>query len=101
MFMPFIHVVLVIIDRQFDISSMLQHSWTYQTLVHDLLKLYLNRLNMQVEENEKKVKKAYDIDSKDFFWMENAFQPFPAAAGNVDVEINKYKAEVEEITART
>jgi hypothetical protein len=48
-----------------------------------------------------KSKKIFDIDSKDFFWKENAFQPFPNAATNVDKETNSYKQEVEQVLRST
>ena len=41
-------VVLIILDRDLDLVSMLTHSWTYSTLFHDLLEMKLNRVNLTV-----------------------------------------------------
>ena len=35
--------VLIILDRNIDLVPMLSHSWTYQSLVHDVLKMHLNQ----------------------------------------------------------
>jgi hypothetical protein len=40
--------VLVILDRNIDLTSMLSHSWTYQALVHDVLDMKLNRVTVEV-----------------------------------------------------
>ena len=41
-------------------------------VVHDLLDMKLNRVQATVEERGQKLKKSYDIDVNDFFWMKNA-----------------------------
>lgn len=40
--------VLVLLDRNVDLSVMLQHTWTYQAMVHDLLSFDLNRVSVWV-----------------------------------------------------
>jgi hypothetical protein len=52
----------------------------------------------KVEERNQTVKKQYDIDANDAFWLKNSGNPFPQVAEDVDVEINKYKQEVDEVT---
>src|SRR5258708_31337718 len=46
-------------------------------------------------------KKAYDLDSKDFFWAKNAANPFPQVAEEIDAELNRYKSDAAEITRST
>jgi len=46
-------------------------------------------------------KKAYDLDSKDFFWAKNAANPFPQVAEDIDTELNRYKQDAAEITRST
>ncbi|OLY80127.1 Protein sly1 [Smittium mucronatum] len=60
---------LILLDRDFDIGAMLNHSWTYEPLVHD------------IDENGTTKKKTYDLDIKDELWSKIAFLPFPEAAG--------------------
>ena len=85
---------------------MLSHSWTYQSLVHDVLKMNLNRISLEVLKDEKdpskgKIRKAYDLNSNDYFWARNAPIPFPQVAEDIDAELTKYKNESSEISRKT
>ena len=98
--------LLVIVDRNVDLIPMLSHSWTYQSLVHDVLHMSLNRITLEVPRDDKdpskgKIKKAYDLNSNDFFWTRNAPAPFPQVAEDIDSELTKYKNESNEITRKT
>jgi hypothetical protein len=98
--------VLVILDRNVDLIPMLSHSWTYQSLVHDVLNMKLNRITVENpvdEENPSKgiTKKAYDLTSNDFFWSKNASIPFPQVAEDIDAELSRYKDDANEITKKT
>ncbi|KAI4213393.1 MAG: hypothetical protein LQ351_003893 [Letrouitia transgressa] len=102
---PVSRPVLVIVDRNLDLIPMLSHSWTYQSLVHDVLKMHLNRITVEtpVDENNPSKgssKKAYDLNSSDFFWSKNAGIPFPQVAEDIDAELTKYKEEANEITKK-
>lgn len=98
--------VLVIVDRNVDLIPMLSHSWTYQSLVHDVLKMHLNRITVETlvdSENPSKGKtrRAYDLNSNDFFWTRNAGIPFPQVAEDIDAELTKYKDDAAEVTRKT
>ncbi|XMA07432.1 hypothetical protein WAI453_000223 [Rhynchosporium graminicola] len=98
--------VLIILDRNVDLIPMLSHSWTYQSLVHDVLKMKLNRITVEtpVDENNPakgSTKKAYDLTSNDFFWTKNASMPFPQVAEDIDAELSRYKDDATEITKKT
>jgi hypothetical protein len=43
-----IFLVLIILDRNIDLASMLNHGWTYSTMVHDLLDMKFNRVFVTV-----------------------------------------------------
>src|SRR5580700_11506766 len=62
--------VLIILDRNVDLIPMLSHSWTYQSLVHDVLKMHLNRITVSVadDSNPNAKPRAYDLNANDFFW---------------------------------
>ncbi|KAJ3116690.1 Dynein intermediate chain 2, axonemal [Phlyctochytrium bullatum] len=90
--------LLVIADRSLDLSAMLSHTWTYSSLVHDILGMKLNRVNVTIEEKGMNTKKNYDLDVSDFFWSKNSGNPFPEVAEDVSAELNKYKKDIEEIT---
>jgi len=98
--------VLVILDRNVDLNPMLSHSWTYQSLVHDVLNMKLNRITIETpvdEENLAKgvTKKSYDLTASDFFWEKNAALPFPQVAEDIDAELSRYKEDAAEITKKT
>ncbi|KAI1431287.1 snare docking complex subunit [Xylaria sp. CBS 124048] len=98
--------VLIILDRNVDLNPMLSHSWTYQSLVHDVLNMKLNRITIETpvdEENPAKgvTKKAYDLTAADFFWEKNAALPFPQVAEDIDAELSRYKEDAAEITKKT
>ena len=95
--------VLIILDRNVDLIPMLSHSWTYQSLVHDVLKMHLNRITVDVAEegNATAKPRAYDLNSNDFFWARNASVPFPQVAEDIDSELTKYKSDADEVTKKT
>ncbi|KGQ04168.1 Protein sly1 [Beauveria bassiana D1-5] len=98
--------VLILLDRNVDLIPMLSHSWTYQSLVHDVLNMKLNRITIEtpVDENNPSrgtSKKAYDLNASDFFWAKNALVPFPQVAEDIDAELTKYKEETAAITKKT
>ncbi|KAL2867314.1 syntaxin-binding protein [Aspergillus lucknowensis] len=102
---PSARPVLVIVDRNVDLVPMLSHSWTYQSLVQDVLQMRLNRITVETadESNLTKdvTKKAYDLNSNDFFWKRNAGAPFPQVAEDIDAELTRYKEDANEITKKT
>ena len=95
--------VLIIMDRNVDIVPMLSHSWTYQSLVHDVLKMHLNRITVNVadDQSQEARAKAYDLNASDFFWARNASAPFPQVAEDIDKELMKYKNDAEDVTRKT
>jgi len=98
--------VLIILDRNVDLVSMFSHSWTYQSLVNDVMQFSKNRITVESSETApdgsiKKTKRSYDLDPKDFFWAKNSNLPFPEVADNLDAELTKYKADAKEITGQT
>ncbi|PWY87481.1 Sec1-like protein [Aspergillus heteromorphus CBS 117.55] len=101
---PSARPVLIIVDRNVDLVPMLSHSWTYQSLVQDVLQMRLNRITVETtdEINPDKVsKRAYDLNSNDFFWKRNAGAPFPQVAEDIDTELTRYKEDATEITKKT
>jgi len=98
--------VLIIVDRNVDIIPMLSHSWTYQSLIHDVLKMHLNRITVEVPADESNAgkgstKRSYDLNSNDFFWTKNASLPFPTVAEDIDAQLTKYRDDANEVTKKT
>ncbi|KAJ7090067.1 Sly1 vesicle trafficking sec1-like protein [Mycena crocata] len=87
--------LLLILDRNIDLTSPILHGWTYQALVSDCFQMNLNRVVVPATTSQPpQPKRSYDLDSKDFFWARNAANPFPN-------ELNKYKSDAAEITRST
>ncbi|KAK5133745.1 hypothetical protein LTR08_007395 [Meristemomyces frigidus] len=98
--------VLIIVDRNVDLVPMLSHSWTYQSLIHDVLDMRLNRITVETLVDEKdpskgNVKRSYDLTSSDFFWNKNAAAPFPQVAEDIDIELKRYADDAAEITKKS
>lgn len=94
--------VLVILDRNIDLPTMLAHSWIYQCLVFDVFNLSRNTITVPSKDSQGIVSsKRMDIEPKDFFWSSNAHLPFPDAVENVEAALAEYKAEAEDITRKT
>ncbi|KXT03055.1 hypothetical protein AC578_690 [Pseudocercospora eumusae] len=98
--------ILVIVDRNVDLVPMLSHSWTYQSLIHDVLNMHLNRITVEtpVDENDAtkgSTKKSYDLTQNDFFWNKNAGMPFPQVAEDIDAELTRYRDDAAEVTKKT
>lgn len=98
--------VLIIVDRNVDLVPMLSHSWTYQSLIHDVLSMHLNRITVETPVDEAGaaggvVKKSYDLAANDFFWNKNSGAPFPQVAEDIDAELTRYKEDSTEITKKT
>ncbi|GFN96202.1 sec1 family domain-containing protein 1 [Plakobranchus ocellatus] len=100
--------LLVILDRNLDLATMLHHTWTYQALGHDVLDLKLNRMEIEeiVDEGPsvnsparkpRTRKKTYDLSSKDKIWMSQKGHPFPEVAEAVQEELNAYRQEEGEV----
>lgn len=97
--------LLVIVDRNIDLSVMLHHTWTYQALAHDALGLKLNRVSVPVKDASASVpgmppairKRTFDLDKSDVFWAQNAGLPFPMVAEAVESALQAYKDEVSEL----
>lgn len=90
--------ILCLFDRNFELSVAIQHDFRYKPLVHDVLGLRLNRLNVK---GEKGGMKSYELDRSDPFWTANGSLEFPEVAVEIETQLNKYKKDVEDVNRRT
>eukprot|EP00850_Spirogloea_muscicola_P000287 SM000001S04689 [mRNA] locus=s1:1778855:1782556:+ [translate_table: standard] len=99
--------LLCIFDRNFELAVAVQHCWAYRPMVHDILDMRLNRVMVQADVTTtgttlgNKGKKSYELDDGDSFWVANCDAPFPKVAEEVEVQLNKYKQDVEEVNKKT
>ncbi|KAL0265875.1 UNVERIFIED_CONTAM: hypothetical protein PYX00_011592 [Menopon gallinae] len=80
--------LLILIDRQFDIRSPVEHVWTYSSLIKDLLPFDQNKVFLKAEN------KTLELDPADDFWMKNSEEYFPVVAERVERELVDYKKEM-------
>lgn len=93
---------LIILDRSIDLASMFSHSWIYQCMVGDVFDLLRNTITIRkLGTNGEKTTKTYDVDPKDFFWAKYSQLPFPDVVEHADSELNTYKKDAQDLTART
>uniref|UniRef100_A0A7S3Q1I0 Sec1 family domain-containing protein 1 n=1 Tax=Chaetoceros debilis TaxID=122233 RepID=A0A7S3Q1I0_9STRA len=87
--------LLVILDRNMDLITPIQHSSTYQALIDDLLSHNANRVEFTVNaDNGRPSQKKFDLDAdEDPFYSKYKFNPFPEA-------IESNGEELEEVTSR-
>lgn len=88
---------MLLLDRNFDVSTLLRHTSTYNALVHDILGMKFNRVTVVRNEGGQPEAKVFDIDVKDTFWQQNSSLPFPNVAENVDTALNSYKADRQQL----
>lgn len=85
--------LLVILDRDLDLTPMVSHGWSYAALASDLLGMTLNKLSIPKE------KKHYDIDPSESFWKSSAHLPFPEAATAVNELVSEFSRIRGEMTS--
>lgn len=92
--------LLVILERNVDLSVMIAHPWTYQALVHELLEFSMNRVKVSIAPPEEPASfKKYDLDSNQPFWSQNSGAAFPAVANEIKNQVTAYQAAVEELNS--
>jgi len=91
--------VLILMDRSMDLCAPLQHNWTYQAMVHDLLGMRLNKVEVEDAggEGQRRQTQTFDLTSTDTFWAANAFSEFPKVADNVKASLTAWESEVREL----
>ena len=95
-----------------DMATPLHHTWTYQSLIHDVLDFNLNRVVVQEGESDpiphqqdghrhapavKAKTKSCDLNPTDKFWMSHRGSPFPTVAESIQEELEEYKASEGEV----
>lgn len=98
--------ILILADRNVDLVPMFSHSWTYQSLITDLLHMHLNKITVSVPVDDDDIskgtkKQSYDLTAADTFWAKNATKPFPDVAEEIDAQLKKYEEDANEVTRKT
>lgn len=94
--------LLCILDRNTDLVTMINHTWTYQAMAHDILGLRLNRLTVpgdsSGDSSAPPKPKSYDVDENDKFWTEHAGSPFPNVGPAVCGAVQEFDEQRQSMT---
>ena len=104
--------VLVIMDRNMDLITPIQHASTYQALIDDVLEHKANRIefNLKPDENATAgrrrappvVRKKFDVDPDvDPFYSRHKFNPFPEAIESNGAELEDVTVKESQIRSKT
>ena len=84
--------MLVILDRTVDLAVMVQHSWTYQAMVHDIMKSDSNNVSFVQKGDDGETKHSFDLDDeRDWFWTDNRGKQFAQVAEAVQASMDECK----------
>lgn len=94
--MSFQRPLLLLVDRSFDLTTPLHHTWTYQALLHDAFDIHLNRIELPGSGSTAAsalvaASKKYDLLATDKFWKQQKGQPFPSVAESIQEELDRFK----------
>jgi hypothetical protein len=98
--------LLVILDRNSDLITPIQHTSTYQALIDDMLKHNANRVEFEVVQDAnakrpKKILKKFDLDPDDDpFYSRHKFHPFPEAIERNGVDLQEVSAKEQSIRSK-
>eukprot|EP00586_Coscinodiscus_wailesii_P014286 CAMPEP_0172512650 /NCGR_PEP_ID=MMETSP1066-20121228/246215_1 /TAXON_ID=671091 /ORGANISM="Coscinodiscus wailesii, Strain CCMP2513" /LENGTH=630 /DNA_ID=CAMNT_0013292563 /DNA_START=193 /DNA_END=2085 /DNA_ORIENTATION=+ len=96
--------LLIILDRNADLVTPIQHTSTYQALIDDVLKHNANRVEFSQEQEKPKkpITKKYDLDpDTDPFYSMHKFNPFPEAIESQVAELQNVSEREAEIRSKT
>lgn len=78
--------LIILINRDYDIFTPIQHVWSYSALMDDLLNLDNNKILIK--------NKIYDLDPSDPLWKDNRNEYFPLVVERVERSLVEYKKEM-------
>ncbi|EQB60563.1 vesicle protein sorting-associated [Vairimorpha apis BRL 01] len=78
--------ILILVNRNYDVFTPIQHVWSYSALMNDLLGLESNKIKIK--------DKIYDLDPSDPLWKDNRNEYFPLVVEKVEKALLEYKKEM-------
>ncbi|XP_063902680.1 sec1 family domain-containing protein 1-like [Zophobas morio] len=87
--------LLILLDRNQDLATLLRHTWTYQALLHDVLHMELNKVIVQSQDsNGTPSLKSYALDSdSDAFWRKEKYSVLQDVLVANDEEVKNYSQQ--------
>lgn len=93
--------LLIILDRNIDLNAPLCHSWSYESLLNDVLSYSNNKVSI-IDSDGSQKRHTYDLNtSEDSFWSKYHHSVFHDVAAAVSAKQQKYQDDVKAIQSRT
>ena len=90
--------LLILLDRNIDLHTMLHHPWKYIGLVHDIFGISEGKV-LGLYDKGKKVECELNFLDDQFLQL-YALAEYPEATGEISTEFNKWKEEYESMTGK-
>ncbi|AFZ81111.1 Sec1 family domain-containing protein [Theileria equi strain WA] len=87
--------LLIILDRNIDIFPMIQHSWNYQPLLHDLYGIDYNKVTITTEKSQKK--NSFDLENNDKIYQSISAMPLSEVATYISTSLETYNSQISQI----
>ncbi|KAK2194877.1 bifunctional Sec1-like protein/Sec1-like [Babesia duncani] len=85
--------MLVILDRNVDLGAMIQHSWTYQPLMHDIFGIHYNKVT--IDSGQKKL--SFELESNDKIYQSIQRLPLNDVAIDIASSLESYNSQISQI----
>lgn len=86
--------LMVILDRSIDIGSMIQHSWNYQPLLHDVFGINYNKVSITTGSQKRS---TFELDSRDRIYREIMSMPLSEVAMHISNSLEAYNSRLVQI----
>ncbi|KAH9370451.1 hypothetical protein HPB48_000303 [Haemaphysalis longicornis] len=91
---PELPPLLLILDRRSDVVTPLLNQWTYQAMVHELLKIQNNRVNLsQVPGISRDLQDIVLSEDNDEFYSSNMYKNFGEIGSNIKELMEEFQAK--------
>lgn len=89
--------LLMILDRKDDPVTPLLHQWTYQAMVHELLNINNNRVDLsQVPAIPKELKEVVLSGEQDEFYAQNMYSNFGEIGAKIKVKMEEFQQKAKD-----
>ena len=89
--------LLLLFNRDLDVSIMLRHSWIYLPLIHDLIGINSNQIKIKEEGKDK----LYDLDFlQDPILQEYSNREIHELGENIDKKLQEWKVKYDEMNSK-
>ncbi|BAM42280.1 vesicle transport protein [Theileria orientalis strain Shintoku] len=85
--------LLVVLDRTLDLGTMIQHSWNYQPLLHDLFGIHYNKVSIK----SGVTKKEFDLENNDKIYQSILAMPLSEVAMYISSSLEYYNTQITQI----